>query len=94
MFGNTALAVNGRSFFAKCTDVTRSAIDTAKSKWGQAATVVGGMAAAGMAAAQGTPGSAIASELSTGKADVMLVIAAAAIIIGVLVLWSYVKRAR
>lgn len=41
-----------------------------------------------------TPGSAIASELSTGKSDVMLVVGAAAIILGVLVLWSYVKRAR
>lgn len=41
-----------------------------------------------------SPGSAIASELSGGKSDVMLVVAAAAVIIGVLVLWSYVKRAR
>ena len=55
----------------------------------------GAMLATGAAMAQATtPGAAIASELSTGKSDVMLVVAAAAIIIGVLVLWSYVKRAK
>lgn len=53
------------------------------------------MFAAGAAMAQATtPGAAIAGELSSGKSDVMLVVAAAAVIIGVLVLWSYVKRAR
>ena len=41
-----------------------------------------------------SPGGAIAAELSSGESEVMLVIAAAAAIIGVLVLWSYVKRAR
>ena len=40
------------------------------------------------------PGSAIAGELGTGKADVMLVIGAVAIILGALILWAYVKRAR
>lgn len=42
----------------------------------------------------GSPGSAIAGELGTGKADVMLVIGAVAIILGALILWAYVKRAR
>lgn len=55
----------------------------------------GALMAAPFAMAQSTsPGAAIAAELSGGKSDVMLVIAAAAVIIGVLVLWAYVKRAR
>lgn len=41
-----------------------------------------------------SPGSAIAGELSGGKADVMLVVAAAAVILGALILWGYVKRAK
>lgn len=54
-----------------------------------------GSMVAGAAMAQATsPGAAIAGELSDGKTEVMLVIAAAAVIIGVLVLWAYVKRAR
>lgn len=61
----------------------------------KAAAVGAGMVAAPLAMAQATtPGAAIAGELSSGKSDVMLVVAAAAVIIGVLVLWSYVKRAR
>lgn len=52
--------------------------------------------ASGAAFAQdaGSPGAAIAGELAGGKADVMLVIAAAAVILGALILWGYVKRAR
>lgn len=45
-------------------------------------------------ASAGSPGAAIAGELAGGKADVMLVIAAAAVILGALILWGYVKRAR
>lgn len=51
-------------------------------------------AAAGSAlAATGSPGAAIAGELSSGKADVLLVIGAVAVILGVIVLWRYIKRA-
>lgn len=51
--------------------------------------------ASGASFAQATsPGAAIAAELSGGKAEVMLVVAAAAVIIGLLVLWAYVKRAK
>lgn len=42
----------------------------------------------------GSPGAAIAGELSTGKSDVMLVVAAAAVILGAIILWGYVKKAR
>lgn len=42
----------------------------------------------------GSPGAAIAGELSGGKADVMLVVAAAAVILGAIILWGYVKKAR
>ncbi|MEL1264410.1 hypothetical protein [Pseudoxanthomonas putridarboris] len=38
-------------------------------------------------------GSAIAAELSTGKAQVLLVVAALAVIVGTIILWRYVKRA-
>lgn len=51
--------------------------------------------ASGAAFASGaSPGSAIAGELSGGKADVMLVVAAAAVILGAIILWGYVKKAR
>ena len=54
------------------------------------------LTASAMALAGGatSPGSAIAGELSGGKADVMLVVAAAAVILGALILWGYVKKAR
>jgi len=56
---------------------------------------VGALAASGLAAAQSTsPGSAIAGELAGGKADQMLIIGAVAIMLGVLIVWAYVKRAR
>jgi hypothetical protein len=46
----------------------------------------------GMAMAQTSPGQAIASELSGGKADMGQVFAAVAILIGILLVWAYVKR--
>ena len=55
------------------------------------------LAASGAAFASGgsgSPGAAIAGELSGGKADVMLVVAAAAVILGAIILWGYVKKAR
>lgn len=57
---------------------------------------VGALVASAGAMAQSatSPGAAIAGELSDGKTEVMLVIAAVAVILGVLVLWSYIKRAR
>lgn len=74
---------------------TRSIASRFTSKMSAAFFAMSLMLAPGFAFAQSTsPGSAIASELSTGKGDVMLVVGAAAIIIGVLVLWSYVKRAK
>lgn len=48
---------------------------------------------AAFASGGGSPGSAIAGELSTGKADVMLVVAACAVILGAIILWRYVKKA-
>lgn len=52
------------------------------------------VASAAALAQDSSPGAAIAGELSGGKADVMLVIAAAAVILGALILWGYVKRTR
>ena len=53
------------------------------------------LAATGLAAAQSTsPGAAISAELASGKADQMLIIGAVAVMLGVLIVWAYVKRAR
>lgn len=53
------------------------------------------LAASGMAAAQSTsPGAAIQAELASGKSDQMLIIGAVAVMLGVLIVWAYVKRAR
>lgn len=54
------------------------------------------MVASGAALASGgagSPGAAIAGELSGGKTDVMLVIAACSLILGAIILWRYVKKA-
>lgn len=62
---------------------------------GKAAAAGSALVASGAAfATSSTPGSAIAGELSSGKSEVMLVVAAVAVIIGVLLLWSYIKRAK
>lgn len=77
--------------------VTRSLHNAFRSTTAKVATGVSTMGASALALAGGgggSPGSAIAGELGTGKADVMLVIGAVAIILGALILWAYVKRAR
>lgn len=58
-------------------------------------TAVTGLMASGMALASGSssPGAAIAGEVSGGKADMGLVIGAIAILIGIIVVWSFTKRA-
>lgn len=50
------------------------------------------LVAAPFAMAGTTPGGAIAAELSGGEADMGLVFAAVAVLIGVLLVWSYVRR--
>lgn len=69
----------------------RVAASTA-AKVGTAAT---GLMASGMALASGTtsPGAAIAGEVSGGKADMGIVIGAIAILLGIIVVWAYTKRA-
>lgn len=55
-----------------------------------------GLMASGFALASGgsgSPGAAIAGELSGGKADQQLVIGACAILLGVVLVWAYVRRA-
>ncbi|WP_448133686.1 hypothetical protein [Stenotrophomonas rhizophila] len=58
-------------------------------------TAAAGLMASGMALASGasSPGAAIAGEVSGGKADMGLVIGAIAILIGIIVVWSFTKRA-
>lgn len=48
---------------------------------------------AALASGSGSPGSAIAGELSGGKAEIGLVVAACAVLIGLILLWSYTRRA-
>ncbi|MCC4615648.1 hypothetical protein LL972_06415 [Xanthomonas campestris pv. asclepiadis] len=68
----------------------------ASSTAGKVTAGVSSLVASGAAFASGggSPGAAIASELSGGKTDVMLVIGACAVILGAIILWAYVKRAR
>jgi len=68
--------------------------DAVRGVFGKVAAGGTALLASGAALASATPGSAIAGELSGGKTDLMLVIAAAAVLIGVLILWAYMKRAR
>lgn len=49
---------------------------------------------AGSALAQTGPGDAIATELASGNTQIMVVIGAVAILLGILIVWSYIKRAR
>jgi hypothetical protein len=49
---------------------------------------------AALASGGGSPGATIAGELSGGKADMMLVIGATAILLGLLIVWGYTKRAK
>ncbi|MEL1264399.1 hypothetical protein [Pseudoxanthomonas putridarboris] len=53
-----------------------------------------GASAMALAGGGSSPGGAIAGELAGGKDDVMLIIAAVAVILGAIILWGYVKRAR
>ena len=48
---------------------------------------------AALASGASSPGAAIATEVGGGKGDMNLVIAAIAILLGVLVVWAYVRRA-
>lgn len=48
---------------------------------------------AALASGSSSPGAAIAGELAGGKADMGVVIAACAVLIGVLLVWAYTRRA-
>ncbi|MEG0191654.1 MAG: hypothetical protein RR698_00625 [Stenotrophomonas sp.] len=48
---------------------------------------------AALASGGGSPGAAIAGEVSGGKADMGIVFGAIAILLGLLVVWAYTKRA-
>lgn len=53
------------------------------------------MSASALAFAAGSgPGDAIAGELATGRAQQMVVIGAVAVLLGVLIVWAYIKRAK
>ncbi len=76
-------------------NVVNAARRFAATTGGKVAAGASALMASGVAFASGaSPGAAIAGELSGGKADVMLVVAAAAVILGAIILWGYVKKAR
>jgi len=66
------------------------------SRWAKLTAGASSLVASGAALASGggSPGASIAGELAGGKADVMLIIGAVAIILGALIVWGYVKKAR
>lgn len=71
----------------------KNLLDNTKAR--AAATGTALMVAAGSAMAAGTgPGDAMAGEIATGRAQQMVVISAVAICLGVLIVWSLVKRAK
>ena len=51
------------------------------------------MASAGSALAQSSPGAAIAAGLSDGPSEMGLVFAGVAVLIGLLLLWVFIRRA-
>ncbi|APP84823.1 hypothetical protein VDG05_19585 [Xanthomonas campestris pv. raphani] len=77
-------------------NVVNAARRFASSTAGKVTAGASSLVASGAAFASGSssPGAAVAGELSTGKTDVMLVIGTCAAILGALILWAYVKRAR
>lgn len=80
----------------KLNQLFRDAGNVAKSTTAKVGAGLTAMSASALAFAGGatSPGAAMAGELSGGKADIMLVIGAAALLLGALILWGYVKRAR
>lgn len=80
-----------RKSFKQYTVEARRSFGRNVAKFGTAATA---MVASGAALAGGSsPGAAIAGELAGGSADMGLVYAACAVLIGGLLLWFYVRRA-
>ncbi len=77
----------------KYMNVARRFASTTAGKVGAGASALMASGAA-FASGSSSPGAAIAGELSGGKSDVMLVVAAAAVILGAIILWGYVKKAR
>lgn len=68
------------------------AVKEAGRKIGTGVAAVGSVLPALAFAQSTTPGAAIAGEMSGGKADMGLVIAACAVLLGVLLVWAYTRR--
>lgn len=72
-----------------------SVASDAKSKFAAGVAGASALLASGASfAAATTPGAAIAGELAGGDSDLMLIIGAVAVLLGILILWAYTKRAR
>lgn len=74
-------------------NLATSAKNRARAAWGKTAAAGGAMMASGAAFAQDGVGSVIAGELASAKAEMLLVIGAIAICLGVLIVWSLTRKA-
>lgn len=76
-------------------NIMNTARRVAASTTAKVGTAVSGLMASGMALASGSgsPGSAIAGEMAGGKADIGLVVGACAVLLALIVVWAYTKRA-
>ncbi|UNK44016.1 hypothetical protein MNO14_08205 [Luteimonas sp. S4-F44] len=77
-----------KSNIVRFTDRAASALRTTG---GKIAAGVTGMAASGLALAEGEA-AAVAAEVSGGKAEMGQIFAAVAILIGALLVWTYIKK--
>ncbi|HFF6218581.1 TPA: hypothetical protein ACGCHS_004185 [Stenotrophomonas maltophilia] len=80
----------------KMSKFASNVLDFTRSTAGKVTTGATAMIASGAAFASGgtgSPGAAIAGELSGGKAELGVVIAACAVLIGLILLWAYTRKA-
>jgi len=76
----------------KIVNFTNRAVNGARNAGTKIAAGATGLMASGMALAQDSSGAAIAGELADGKSQMGLVFAAVAVLIGALLVWSYIRR--
>lgn len=74
-------------------DSFRNLVTSTRAKASAAGTALMVGAGSAMASATG-PGDAIAGQLADGPSQLGIVFAAVAVLIGLLILWAYMKRAR
>ena len=71
----------------------RNAVSSMSAKAGALGTALVASAGSAMASGGSSPGAAIAAELGDGPAEMGLVFAGIAVLLGLLVVWLYTRRA-